>query len=124
MVRPSPRADAPRVAPIAGTPAAQWPDHRPADLAGRTAMKRISNLSMIFARVLGAAAAGCAADPADEAGGGGDDGGGDPGGDAARPLDAAGTYQLQSKLDLASSVPGTAGAVVSKIIEITDGPDD
>jgi hypothetical protein len=88
-------------------------------------MKRTGHVSMIFALVLGAAATGCTADPADEdGGGGGEDGGGDGGGDAARPLDAAGTYQLQSKLDLASSVPGTAGEVVSKIIEITDGPDD
>jgi len=86
-------------------------------------MKRTSNLSLFFALVLGTAITGCATDPADDAGDGGD-GGGDPGGDAARPLDAAGRYQLQSQLDLAASVPGTAGEVVNKIIEITDGPDD
>jgi hypothetical protein len=87
-------------------------------------MKRIENLTMIFALVFCAAAMGCAADPADEPGG--DDGASDEpgGGDETRLLDAAGTYRLQSKLDLASSVPGTAGEVVSKIIEITDDPDD
>jgi hypothetical protein len=82
---------------------------------------------MIFALVFGAAAAGCAADPAvvDDGGDGGDDGGGDDGGgEEVRPLDAAGRYQLQSKLDIASNAPGTAGEVVNKIIEITDDPDD
>ncbi len=96
-------------------------------LARRLAMKRINDLRMIFALVLGAAAAGCAADPADDGGGGGDgggDGGGGEVGEQERPLDAAGRYRLQSKLDIASGAPGTAGEVINKIIEITDDPDD
>lgn len=85
-------------------------------------MKRINVLSSILALALGAVAAGCAVDPADA----GDELGGDALEDGAQaaPTNAAGTYQLQSKLDLAASVPGTAGVVVNKIIEITDGPDD
>jgi urease alpha subunit len=89
-------------------------------------MKRINDLSTIFVLVLGAAAAGCTTEPPDA--GGGLTGAGDEVDDgddtATTPLDAAGTYRLQSKLDLAASVPGTACEVVSKIIEITDGPDD
>lgn len=87
-------------------------------------MKRIENLTLIFALAFGATAVGCAAEPTDEQGGADDTGETDENGPAARPLDAAGTYQLQSKLDLAASVPGTAGTVVNKIIEITDDPDD
>ncbi len=89
-------------------------------------MKRIGNHSMIFALVLGAAAAGCTAEPPDDEGGG-DEGGGDPGDEVTeeeRPLDAAGRYRLQSKFDIASNAPGTAGEVVNQIIEMTDDPDD
>jgi hypothetical protein len=91
-------------------------------------MKRIidlSSLALVLGTALGAAATGCATDPADASGdltGAGDEPG-DDGVTAAAP-GAAGTYRLQSKLDLAASVPGTAGQVVSKILEITDGPDD
>lgn len=101
----------------------------PATFAGRLTMKRIANLSLIFALVFGAVGTGCAVDPADEPGptdeSGGDEGDGGDGGDTpARPLDAAGAYRLQSKLDLATNAPSTAGDVVNKIIEITDDPDD
>src|SRR5262249_44024392 len=93
---------------------------------GDSNMKRIKNLSMIFALVCSAVATGCAADPADvepEGDGGGDDGGG---GDVEqpRPLDAAGTYKLQSKFDIVSEIPGTAGTVINTMIAITDDPDD
>lgn len=84
-------------------------------------MKRITDTTTTLALVFGALAAGCAADPADASG---DEGLGDDPGAQLAATDAAGTYQLQSKLDLAASVPGTAGDVVAKIIEITDGPDD
>lgn len=92
-------------------------------------MKRIKNLSMIFALVLGAAATGCAVDPVDvevDDGDGGEDGGGgdEGGGEEQRPLDAAGTYRLQSNFDIASGIPGTAGTVVSTIIDLTDAPED
>jgi hypothetical protein len=85
-------------------------------------MKRIENRTLIFALVLGAATTGCTAEPTDDERSADPDV--EPGAGAARPLDAAGTYRLQSKLDLAGSVPGTAGEVVGKIIEITDDPDD
>ena len=88
-------------------------------------MNRSQHLVSIFALAFGAVATGCAADPADErAGGGGDVGDEDGGGEPARPLDAAGTYRLQSKFDIVSNLPGTAGEVVNTIIDITDDPDD
>jgi hypothetical protein len=90
-------------------------------------MKRFQVHSMIFALGLGAAAAGCTTEPADDDAGGGDEGGGDPGDEVIeeeRPLDAAGSYRLQSKFDIASNAPGTTGEVVNQIIEMTDDPDD
>lgn len=87
-------------------------------------MTSIKNLSLFLALALGAAT-GCATDPADDGSGDGPLGGGDDGGgDAELPVDAAGTYQLQSKLDLAASAPGTVGDVINTIIDITDDPED
>src|ERR1041384_3320468 len=56
---------------------------------------------------------------------GGDDGGG--GGSHQppnKPLDATGTYTVHSTFDLATNMPGTAGAVVNTIIAATDDGDD
>jgi hypothetical protein len=58
---------------------------------------------------------------------GGDDGGGGGGGDdqpPTKPLDPTGTYTLHSTFDLATNMPGTAGAVVNTIIAATDDVDD
>jgi hypothetical protein len=41
-----------------------------------------------------------------------------------KPLDAAGKYAIHSTFDLATNMPGTAGAVVNTIIDATDGGDD
>lgn len=88
-------------------------------------MKRITTVPMISALVLGAAATGCATEPAVEGDGGPGAGAGeDVGGEEQRPLDAAGTYRLQSKLDIVTGAPGTAGDVVNTIIDITDDPED
>src|SRR5262245_2280764 len=86
-------------------------------------MKTRTNLIAALAFAL--AAVGCAADapPAgdDDPGGGGGGGGG---GDNTTPPDAAGKYQLQSKFDLATNAPGTAGEVARAIIDMTDSSDD
>ena len=58
---------------------------------------------------------------------GGDDGPGGGGGDdqpPTKPLDPTGTYALHSTFDLATNMPGTAGAVVNTIIAATDDGDD
>lgn len=92
-------------------------------------MKSTKTVNLFLALALGSVAAGCADQPVDAGDGGGDGGGGDGGGggggDEERPpTDAAGTYELQSKFDLAGSVPGKAGEVVNLIIAMTDDPDD
>lgn len=78
---------------------------------------------------LGLPTAGCGADPVARPGepsGGGDDGGGDGSGGPppVKPLDATGRYTVHSTFDLATHVPGTAGAVVNTIIAATDGDAD
>lgn len=55
---------------------------------------------------------------------GGDDGGGGSNQPPNKPLDATGTYTLHSTFDLATNMPGTAGAVVNTIIAATDDVDD
>jgi len=61
---------------------------------------------------------------------GGGDGDGSGSGDGSelpeppRALDATGKYALHSTFDLATNMPGTAGAVVNTIIDATDGGDD
>ncbi len=73
-------------------------------------------------------AAGCAADAPGMGGDGGGNSGGDTGGggdgSGTVPLSAEGMYQLHSDFDIASNMPGTAGAVVNEIIKATDDPDD
>ncbi len=90
-------------------------------------MTRMKTLTLISALVLGAAATGCTDAPAVDGEGGPGAGAGediDGGGEEQRPLDAAGAYRLQSKLDIASGAPGTAGDVINTIIAMTDDPED
>jgi hypothetical protein len=49
-------------------------------------------------------------------------GGGD--GDTDQPLDATGLYQIDSRFDLVSAMPGTVGDVSNAFIEMTDDPYD
>jgi hypothetical protein len=90
-------------------------------------MKPVNRLTFVLALALGAVATGCgASDPSsvdDDSSGGGGSGDGD--GDAQpRQLDATGTYAVHSTFDLATNMPGTAGAVVNTVIAATDDPDD
>jgi hypothetical protein len=83
---------------------------------------------LVLALALGAVA--CGTDPSTMSGGGGDDdgggGGGGGGGDdePLPPLDASGAYRMRSTFDLATNMPGTAGAVINSIIDATDDSDD
>jgi hypothetical protein len=82
-----------------------------------------TRLAVVAALALSTTAA-CGADPSSM---GGDDGGGGGGGgddDQPRALDPSGTYALHSTFDLATNMPGTAGAVVNTIIDATDDGDD
>ncbi len=45
-------------------------------------------------------------------------------GSGAVPLSAQGQYAIQSDFDIATNMPGTAGAVVNGFIDATDDPDD
>jgi hypothetical protein len=78
-----------------------------------------TRLALVAALALTATAA-CGADPSSM---GGDDGGG---GDQppSGPLDPTGTYAVHSTFDLATNMPGTAGAVVNTIIDATDNAND
>jgi len=94
-------------------------------------MQTTTALVLAFALSLGATATGCgtadsAAMPgAPPSSGGSDDGAGDqPPSEPVKPLDATGTYALHSTFDLATNLPGTAGAVVNTIIAATDDNDD
>jgi hypothetical protein len=59
---------------------------------------------------------------------GGDEGGGSGSGSGSGsggvPLVAKGTYKLASTYDIATNMPGTAGAVINGFIDATDSPDD
>ena len=77
----------------------------------------------------------CAADTTgtpgeeDPDGDGDGDGDGDSDGDGTpddeeQPLDATGSYSLDSRFDLVSSMPGTVGEVVNTFVEMTDDPYD
>ncbi len=81
-------------------------------------MKR--NLSMSLFLILGAAAAGCAAD----APGQDDDDVVTPPDDMPVPLTPEGTFSVKSDFDVATNMPGTAGTVVNYFINATDDPDD
>jgi hypothetical protein len=85
-------------------------------------MTRSLSLSLLLA--LGTGLGGCAANVVDDDdgnGGGGGSGGGD--GEIV-PLSAEGKYAMQSTFDIATNMPGTAGAVVNAFIDATDSPDD
>ena len=87
-----------------------------------------------LALALGATAGGCSSDPSMMPGGGDDDGGGGGGAGGSggggggnqppAPLDATGKYTMHSTFDIATNLPGTAGDVVSTIIDATDDDDD
>lgn len=72
--------------------------------------------------------AGCAGEapggPGDDPGS--DDPGDDPDGDGDpnQPLDATGLYQIDSRFDLISGMPGTVGEVSNTFIDMTDDPYD
>jgi hypothetical protein len=87
-------------------------------------MKTTNSLVLTLALVLGATAVGCGTDPSAHPGD--DDGGGGSGSGSGgqKPLDATGTYAMHSTFDLATNMPGTAGQVVTTIIQATDDPDD
>jgi hypothetical protein len=64
----------------------------------------------------------CAADAPDWDGGGGSGSGSNP--EEPAPRTPEGRYALQSEFDLATNMPGTAGAIVNGFIAATDDPDD
>jgi hypothetical protein len=85
-------------------------------------MTRSLSLSLLLA--LGTGLAGCAANVVDDDDGNGG-GGGSGGGDGEiRPMSAEGKYSMSSTFDIATNMPGTAGAVVNAFIDATDSPDD
>jgi hypothetical protein len=91
-------------------------------------MTSFKNLGFASILALGVAATGCASNqpgtPGDDDGGG-DNGGSDNGSDTTpHTMDATGKYAVQSTFDIATNVPGTAGAIVNGIIDATDSPDD
>ncbi len=80
-----------------------------------------TRLALFASLALGATAA-CG--PGSSGMGGGDGSGGGDDQPPTQPLNATGTYTLQSTFDLATNMPGTAGAVVNTIIDATDDADD
>jgi hypothetical protein len=82
------------------------------------------SLSMSLLLALGTGLGGCAANaPDDDDGNGG--GGGGPGGDGEIvPMSAEGKFAMTSTFDIATNMPGTAGAVINGFIAATDGADD
>ena len=83
------------------------------------------SLSLVLAASLGALGA-CAADapPAGPTDPGSTTTPPDDGGSGSVPLTAEGRYQLASTYDIATNMPGTAGAVINGFISATDDPDD
>jgi len=84
-------------------------------------MKRSQTISLLLA--LGTVT-GCAANTVDD---GYDDGNGGVGSgsdDAPVPLTPEGTFAMHSTFDIATGMPGTAGAVVNAVIDATDSADD
>lgn len=82
---------------------------------------RNQTMSLLF--LLGATAAGCAAD----APGPNDDDNEDvtpPEDDQPVPLTPEGRFSIQSEFDVATNAPGTVGTVVNYFIDATDEPDD
>lgn len=77
--------------------------------------------SILLLALAGVTATGCAASTVDD-----DDGMGSGSGSGSNPppTTAEGRYSLQSDFDIATNMPGTAGAVINGFIQATDGPDD
>jgi hypothetical protein len=85
-------------------------------------MTRSLSLSLLLA--LGTGLGGCAANaPDDDDGNGGGGGSGGADGEIV-PLSPEGKFAMQSTFDIATNMPGTAGAVVNGFIDATDSPDD
>jgi hypothetical protein len=84
-------------------------------------MKTSKSLSAALMIALTSLAA-CAADA--PGGGGPDDPDGPGGPDDVANLKLSGKFQLTSKFDIATNMPGTAGDVLNEIIAATDGGDD
>lgn len=89
---------------------------------------KTNSLSLTLLLALSTSIAGCAGtttpgDDDHDVGDNGDDGYDDDD-DAPVPLTAEGTYDIASKFDIATNIPGTAGTVINAIIDATDGPDD
>jgi hypothetical protein len=83
--------------------------------------------SILFA---GASLVGCTTAPVGKGGGGGgggEGGGGGGGGGSGgepTPLDAAGSYELNSSFDMVTDMPGTVGTIANDFIAATDQPGD
>jgi hypothetical protein len=90
-------------------------------LTGKLLALPLSALFALHAGCAGEALDDPGNDPGGETGDGDDTGGG---GDPDQPLDATGTYQLDSRFDLISGMPGTVGAVANTFIDMTDDPYD
>ena len=88
-------------------------------------MKNLAFLTMAAGLAL---ATGCGDNFHDETGvdgGGSDMGTGSDEGEQPEPtLDVTGTYRLHSTFDIATNMPGSAGAFVNGLIDATDDPDD
>lgn len=84
-------------------------------------MTRSLSLSLLLA--LGTGLGGCAANVVDDDDGNGGGGGTGSGGEIV-PLSAEGKFAMQSTFDIATNMPGTAGAVIKGFIDATDSPDD
>lgn len=84
-------------------------------------MTRSLSLSLLLA--LGTGLGGCAANVVDDDDGNGGGGGTGSGGEIV-PLSAEGKFAMQSTFDIATNMPGTAGAVINGFIDATDSPDD
>ncbi len=85
---------------------------------------KTNSLSISLLLALGATAAGCAAQAVDEPGeGSGGEGSGSAEPDPV-PLTPEGRFAVNSDFDIATNMPGTAGAVINGIISATDDADD
>ncbi|NVB83553.1 MAG: hypothetical protein HOV81_34585 [Kofleriaceae bacterium] len=86
-----------------------------------------TSLSISLLLALGATMAGCAAQPVEDPGEGGGGSGGEGGGSSEPepvPLTPEGRFAVTSDFDIATNMPGTAGAVINGIISATDDADD
>jgi len=82
-------------------------------------MTRSPSIALVLA--LGTVTGCAASSPGDED----DAGGGGSGSNVEQvPLTPEGKFSMQSTFDIATGMPGTAGAVINGIIDATDSPDD